>query len=101
MPKKEFNPEDVKKILETQNLSISDGNAIKSTLLKFKDKEYLEIRKFYMDNSGRFLPSKGVWIPIETEYSNIDEILLESIKILPKKYVDSIIEGLKIFSQGK
>jgi hypothetical protein len=66
---KTFNQDDVKVIKESKPLQLSGDRAIIVKRIKFKgDKEYIDVRQYYMDDSGRYKPTqKGLWIPIEDE----------------------------------
>lgn len=53
----------------------NEGNAVRIELKEFKGKVYLDIRQFFMGESGDWIPTKkGVTVPPD-EIGNLIEIL--------------------------
>lgn len=76
---------------------IDDFNKIYLTINKFRDVEYLHIRKYYLDFDGEWLPTKeGISMPLGI--SNTKELFSGLLEILSlaesKEHIISIFKEL-------
>jgi hypothetical protein len=70
-------------ILEQENKEIQ----WRLVVSKFRDVEYLHLRKYYLDFEGTYMPTKeGACIPFElTSLSNLFEALVEILSLAESK----------------
>jgi hypothetical protein len=70
-------------ILEQENKEIQ----WRFVVSKFRDVEYLHLRKYYLDFEGTYMPTKeGACIPFElTSLSNLFEALVEILSLAESK----------------
>ncbi len=83
-------------ILEQENKEIQ----WRLVVSKFRDVEYLHLRKYYLDFEGEYKPTKeGACIPFElTSLSNLFEALVEILSLAESK--ESIKEHFKELLEG-
>lgn len=66
MAKGTFDQTAIKELKVSDMMMISEKDCIIVKKISFKDKKYIDVRKYYTTDKGEWAPtSKGIWIPVE------------------------------------
>lgn len=88
---------EIKDVKHLEDFQTGQDSIVRAKIVSSNNKEYLDIRKYYLNDSGKWLPTKkGIWLPILDEDGNTARYILSSILELlgDKKHnlVDEAIE---------
>lgn len=88
---------EIKDVKHIEDFQTGQDSIIRVKIVSFNAKEYLDIRKYYLTDSGKWLPTKkGIWLPIQDEDGNTAKYVLETIlESLSSKKINLVDEAIE------